>query len=113
MVFDIVARILAREAVDPPAWVPAGVRIRRGRWIPTLAGWCSRMGSPAAAVTLGRTIVIHPRVDVTDRLLRHELAHVEQWQRHPVSFPVDYVWKHLQFGYKDNPYEVEAREAEG
>jgi hypothetical protein len=112
MLFDLLARLLAREEVRPPPWVPPGVRIRRGRSIPAFAGWISRMGSPAAAVTLGRTIVIHPAVSPTERLLRHELAHVEQWRRHPLIFPIDYVWKHIRYGYTDNPYEKQARDAE-
>jgi hypothetical protein len=71
------------------------------------------MGGPAAAVTLGSMIVIHPGVAVGDRLLRHELAHVDQWRRRPVAFPLLYVVRHLRHGYRNNPYEVEAREAEG
>jgi hypothetical protein len=92
--------------------VPSGVTIRAGRWIPALGGRLSGMGRPAAAVTLGRTIVVHPDAPLTRRLLRHELAHVRQWQRWPVTFPLRYVWQHLQYGYRDNPFEVEARAAE-
>jgi hypothetical protein len=70
------------------------------------------MGSPAAAVTLGRTIVVHPSARLTGPLLRHELAHVRQWRRHPLTFPLQYVWNHVRYGYRDNPFEIEAREAE-
>lgn len=70
------------------------------------------MRAPAAALTLGRTIIVHPHVQVTTRLLRHELVHVRQWQARPLAFPALYVWNHLRYGYRDNPYEVEARQAE-
>jgi hypothetical protein len=63
-------------------------------------------------VTLGRLILVHPGVRVTARLLRHELAHVRQWAARPLAFPLLYAWYHLRFGYRNNPYEVEARAAE-
>lgn len=102
--------ILGRDITNADA--PAGITIRAGRWIPAVGGRLSRMGRAAAAVTLGRTIVVHPEARLTPRLLRHELAHVRQWQRWPVTFPLRYVWQHLQHGYRDNPFEVEARAAE-
>ena len=93
--------------------VPEGVAVRAARWLPVIAGRLSGMQAPAAAVTLGRTIIVHPRVELTGRLLRHELAHVRQWQRYPVTFPARYILSHLRYGYEANPYEVEARAAEG
>jgi hypothetical protein len=72
----------------------------------------SGMRNPAAAVTLGNTIIVHPDIQLTSRLLRHELEHVRQWRRNPISFPARYVINHLRYGYHDNPYEVEARDAE-
>jgi hypothetical protein len=97
------------DLVEP---VPDGVAVRAARWLPVIAGRLSGMRAPAAAVTLGRTIIVHPGVPLTDRLLRHELAHVRQWQRHPISFPARYVLNHFRHGYQANPYEVEARAAE-
>jgi hypothetical protein len=97
------------DLVEP---VPEGVAVRAARWLPVIAGKLSGMRAPAAAVTLGRTIVVHPGVQLTDRLLRHELAHVRQWQRHPISFPARYVINHFRHGYEANPYEIEARAAE-
>lgn len=96
------------DAVD----VPEDVRIRVGRWLPALGGRLSGMGRSAAAVTLGRTIVVHPDAGADARLLRHELEHVRQWRRHPLSFPFRYALYHLRYGYRDNPYERAAREAE-
>jgi len=109
---DAVLRRLAREEVAPPSDVPEGVSIRRTRWIPAIGGRLSGMRGPAAAVTLGNTILVHPAVELTDRLVRHELVHVRQWRRQPLSFPIRYLWCHLRFGYRDNPFEVEARQAE-
>ena len=92
--------------------VPADVVVRRGRWVPRLGGWLTGSRAPAAAVTLGRTIIVHPAQQLTARLLRHELAHVEQWRRAPLTFPLRYIWQHVRHGYRDNPYEVAARAAE-
>jgi hypothetical protein len=98
--------------ITPPLDVPAGVVIRAGSWVPVLGGLLSGHRGAAAAVTLGRTIVVHPGVMLSERLLRHELAHVRQWQRRPFTFPLHYTWLHLRHGYRDNPYEIEARAAE-
>jgi hypothetical protein len=104
--------LLFGKRVATPADAPADVVIRRGRWIPRLGGLLSGHRQAAAAVTLGRTIVVHPDVTLTQRLLRHELAHVRQWRRRRFLFPVHYAWLHLRHGYDANPYEVEARAAE-
>lgn len=111
MIAQLFARLLPAET-SLPAAVPAGVHVLRGRLIPTFAGLLSGMGQPAAAVTLGDVIIVHPHVPLTPRLLRHELEHVRQWRAHSLSFPVRYAWSHLRYGYHDNPYEVEARAAE-
>jgi hypothetical protein len=79
--------------------------------IPWLGGVLSRMKGSAAAVTLGRTIIVHPDVTLTPSLLAHELAHVRQWEKDPL-FPVRYSLATLRMGYRNNPYEVEARDAE-
>lgn len=97
----------------PPADVPPDVVVRSGRWIPVLGGWFTGSARAAAAVTLGRTIIVHPAAPLTARLLRHELAHVRQWQRRPLTFPLHYAWLFLRHGYRANPYEIEARAAEG
>jgi Domain of unknown function (DUF4157) len=106
------ARAVLGRPDDPPADVPAGVRIRRGGIIPAVGGRIAGMGGPAAAVTLGRTIFVRREVRMTERLLRHELAHVAQWRRQPWTFPYRYVLSHVRHGYRDNPFEIEARNAE-
>ena len=114
---DAFIRVLApREAAGASsaagAPLPPDVAVREASWLPALGGALARMGGPAAAVTLGQTIVVHPAVELTPRLLRHELTHVRQWQAHPLGFPVRYAWNFLLHGYEANPYEVEARAAE-
>jgi len=108
----VLLRTFFREPVSVPEDVPRGVAVRQSRIIPTVAGVLSGMRQPAAAVTLGDTILVYPGAPLTSRLLRHELAHVRQWRQKPVSFPLRYVLNHLRYGYRDNPYEVEARRAE-
>lgn len=109
---DPLVRAVSGDDVPSPEPLPPGVAVRAGRLIPALGGLFSGMLGPAAAVTLGRTIVVHPRVRLTPRLLRHELTHVRQWEAHPFTFPVRYVWNHLRYGYDANPFEAEARRAE-
>lgn len=109
------SRLLLGERIPPPAGLPAEllpaqVVLRRGSLIPRIGGWFGRMGMPAAAVTLGRTIVVNPNVLLSTRLLAHELTHVRQW-REDALFPLRYTLASLRHGYVNNPYEVEAREA--
>lgn len=91
--------------------VPAGVTFREGRLVPVIGGILGRMKGPAGAVTLGRTIVVHPGVRLSRRLLVHELTHVRQWEQDR-WFPVRYAVESLRRGYWNNRYELEAREAE-
>jgi hypothetical protein len=109
------ARALFGKRIDPPAGlaeglIPEGVVFREGRLIPRIGGLLARMGGPAAAVTLGRTIVVSPEARLSNQLLVHELTHVRQW-REDVLFPLRYTLATLRYGYLDNPYEVEARQA--
>lgn len=101
----------AELAPDEAPPLPEGVTVRRGRWIPRLGGLLGRMNGPAAAVTLRRTIVVHPSVRMTQQLLAHEMAHVRQWAEDPL-FPLRYTAESLRRGYVQNRYEREAREAE-
>ena len=93
------------------ALLPPGVSLRRNRWVPRLGGWLGKMRGPAAAVTLRRTILLHPHVTLTPRLLAHELAHVRQWES-DLLFPFHYTAETLRRGYRMNRYEQQAREAE-
>ena len=103
-------RIPAHPGI-PEGLLPPEVVLREGRLVPWLGGVFARMGAPAAAVTLGRTIVVNPGSRLTARLLAHELVHVRQW-RHDLLFPLRYTMATIRHGYLNNPYEVEARQAE-
>lgn len=109
---DLVLRAVARDRVQSDLPLPPAVEVRGSRLVPWLGGKLSGTGRPAAAVALGRTILVHPDVRLDERLLRHELAHVAQWRRWPLTFPFRYIRAHIRHGYHDNPYEVEARAAE-
>ena len=68
------ARLLGGDDVASPVPLPEGVTLRSSRLIPAVGGRLSGMGRAAAAVTLGRTILVHPSIRVTERLVRHELV---------------------------------------
>ncbi|HET6763484.1 MAG TPA: hypothetical protein VFH27_07420 [Longimicrobiaceae bacterium] len=97
--------------VPAPEWAPPGVTIRRGRLVTGIGGMLGRMGAPAAAVTLRSTIVVDRDVELSPRLLAHEMEHVKQW-RADALFPVKYALESARRGYWNNRYEVEARAAE-
>lgn len=109
------ATVLGERMAHPPDLgdeaLPAGIVLRRGRLIPWLGGRLAGMRGRAAAVTLGRTIIIDPDARLTRRLLAHELTHVRQWEGDRL-FPLRYSLATLRHGYRNNPYEVEAREVE-
>jgi hypothetical protein len=115
----VIGRLFGSPMSAPPA-LPAAVRrelerdvvLRQGRWIPRIGGLLAGSRYPAAAVTLGRMIIVHPDAPLTPRLLCHELEHVRQWRSRPLSFPLHYAWLYLRHGYRANPYEVAARAAE-
>jgi hypothetical protein len=105
----LAALLLGREIATAALGVevPAGVRVRANRLVPALGGLGAGMRGPAAAVTLGGTILVHPSVRLDAGLLVHELAHVEQWRADPL-FPLRYLAEWLRHGYRGNRYEVEA-----
>ena len=105
-------RVVCATPAPSPEPLPEGVSLRYAGWLPVIAGKLSGMRGPAAAVTIGDTIVVHPSVSISPRLLRHELAHVRQWQSNRWTFALRYTLNHFRYGYHDNPYEVEARAAE-
>lgn len=112
LVEGIRSSLLGRR-IPPPAGIPpgllvAGVVLREGRLVPWIGGLLGRMGGRAGAVTLGTTIVVDPDAPLSPELLAHELTHVRQW-REDALFPLRYTLATLRHGYRQNPYEVEAR----
>ena len=62
-----------------------------------------------------RGITLWPFVLVADKkdklLVEHEMVHIEQARRGwVVGFYLKYLYYHYRYGYKKNPYEIEARE---
>lgn len=66
-------------------------------------GWTSFWG----------TIYVVKGYEFNQALLNHEFKHIEQIRREgKLKFFFKYTWYLIKYGYKDNPYEIEAREAE-
>jgi hypothetical protein len=79
------------------------------------AAW--KLGVPAVALTIGRTIHLHRASKEEflgdERWVRHEMAHVDQFMRYGFwRFIYLYLAESLRKGYYLNKYEIEAREAE-
>lgn len=50
---------------------------------------------------------------ISATLYKHEQAHIEQVKKHGrIKFIFKYLYYNIRYGYKNNPYEIEAREAE-
>jgi hypothetical protein len=66
-------------------------------------GWTSLWG----------VIYMAPGYELCQPLIRHESKHLEQMQRDgKLVYLIKYSFWTLRYGYKMNPYEVEARAAE-
>ena len=61
-----------------------------------------------AAITFGHVIVFSQ--EPTDALWRHEMVHVDQYQRFGLAFLPLYLLYYARFGYAAHPFEREARE---
>ena len=98
----------AKARLDMLDWGPRPVRIGHVRlatvpWLFQLP-WFRRFAGYAMwnLVLLRRPVSEH-----TDDLVTHELCHVWQMQHRPLRMPLSYLVR----GYKNNPYEREARRA--
>jgi len=82
-------------------------RYRRGGLPLRLGGWFLGTAS-VAGITVGKTIWLHERAQLSAELLLHELCHVHQF--HAVrGFPLRYVWESIRSGYRSNRFEIDAR----
>lgn len=60
-----------------------------------------------------RVAYVLPGYENDQRLIRHEMKHLEQIERDGrLVFSIKYLYWLARHGYRDNPYEVEARAAE-
>lgn len=58
-------------------------------------------------------IYVHPLHEGDARLVAHERVHIEQMRRDGVGrFFVRYLWWSMRYGYRMNPYEMQARAEE-
>lgn len=93
------------------------VRIKENALVARVAAFKLGASKRGAAIVFGRTIYLF-RVTKDQILndlpyLRHEVAHVLQYQREGfIRFLMKYVWYSIRFGYLQNPFEIEAREAQ-
>ena len=80
------------------------------------AEWPARLGWRYRAVALGHVVLSIDELD--EAILRHELAHVRQYESWGPFFPAVYALESLKtmgrggHPYRDNAFEVEARRAE-
>ncbi len=80
------------------------IKYNVGRWI--MWGYGGRVLYPFL-------LFAESQQDVPDWLFRHELEHVYQVRRNGwLRFNLIYLWYLLRHGYKNNPFEVEARATE-
>jgi hypothetical protein len=91
------------------------VRIKENSWLARIAA--KRLKSKQVAMVLGSTIHLYntSREDFLEnkRWLRHELAHVRQYAEHGfVRFLFLYLLESMRSGYRNNRFEVEARQQE-
>jgi hypothetical protein len=84
------------------------IRIRYKHWIFRLPF----LGAYAGMVIYPFMLFKRDQKDIDDRLFRHELEHIYQVQKYGwIKFYVTYIWYNIRYGYRENPYEVVAREA--
>ena len=85
-------------------FVPAGLF-----WRPAL-----RLLGAVAITMPWRRVYMLPAYFEDETIRRHELVHIEQIERDgAVVFCVKYLWWLLRYGYRRNPYEIEAYDREG
>jgi hypothetical protein len=74
--------------------------------------WLKKTGYKGITLPPFGIFITEDRID-NERLRKHELAHWKQAQELGVlKFYSKYLWYNLRYGYRENPMEVEARQAE-
>lgn len=90
-------------------------RIKENSFIARLAA--KKLRTRNVAMVVGKTIHLYgatkPEFLADERWVRHELKHVEQYQRYGLlGFLLRYMWQTIQKGYYNCGLECEARSAE-
>lgn len=90
-------------------------RIKENSFLALLAA--KKLKVKKVAMVIGKTIHLHNTSTEeflnNQRWVKHELAHIEQYQKHGLlKFLFLYLWYSIKYGYYNNPFEVEARKAE-
>jgi hypothetical protein len=91
------------------------VFIKEKSWIAKIAA--TKLQSENCAIVFLNTIYLHniskKEIINNTELFRHEVMHIKQWKREGAFiFLFKYIKFTLQFGYYNNPLEIEARKAE-
>jgi hypothetical protein len=93
----------------------AKINIKENSFIAFLAS--QKLKTSTCAIVIGKTIFLHncSKAHFISNLawLRHELKHVEQYQKEGILFfIIKYIAYSIRYGYENNPFEIEARLAE-
>ncbi len=108
-------RVFKQDLHKPDGFIE--VRIKENALVARIAAFNLGASGHGAAIVFGTTINLY-KVSREDFLkntpyLLHELTHVLQYQREGfVGFLLKYLWYSIRFGYRQNPFEVEARAAQ-
>lgn len=95
--------------------LPLGIYIREKSLLAKLAA--ARLKAGSVAIVFGNTIHLHGVSSEAflkqPQWVKHELKHVEQYRRYGFfRFIFLYLWQSARYGYHQNRFEAEAREAE-
>ena len=75
--------------------------------------WYMRLCGFYGWASLWDVAYVRPGYERVPRLKLHEFTHLEQMRSEgKLTYMVKYAWYTLRYGYKNNPYELEARAAE-
>lgn len=78
-----------------------------------LLAWLMRRAGFLGWTSFWNVVYVLPGHEQNARLLRHERCHLEQIERDGrLLFSIKYLWWLFRYGYRNNPYEIEARAAE-
>jgi hypothetical protein len=92
-------------------------RVVEGAMVCEGAAWPRKLGFRHRAITLGQVVLCID--DLDEKTLAHELVHVAQWERWGIAFLPAYLVASLRARlrgghyYRDNAFEVQARQISG